>query len=71
MVSDQELAPDPGAVRAEVERMAATYEDPAQVVSWFYSDPSRLRPVESRLVEQRAIDGDARPGEGPGRAFGV
>ena len=36
--------------------MAATYEDPAQVVSWFYSDPSRLRPVETRLVEQRAIE---------------
>jgi trigger factor len=56
IVSDQDLAPDPGAVRAEIERMAVTYEDPAQVVSWFYSDPSRLRPVESRLVEQQAID---------------
>ena len=56
MVSDQDLSPDPGAVRAEIERMAATYEDPAQVVSWFYSDPSRLRPVESRLVEWQAIE---------------
>ena len=56
LVSDQDLAPDPSAVRAEVERMAATYEDPAQVVSWFYSDPSRLRPVETRLVEQQAIE---------------
>ena len=56
IVSDQDLAPDPGAVRAEIERMAATYEDPAQVISWFYSDPSRLRPMESRLVEQQAIE---------------
>ncbi len=56
IVSDQDLAPDPGAVRAEIERMAVTYEDPAQVVSWFYSDPGRLRPVESRLVEQQSID---------------
>ena len=56
LVSDHELSPDPGAVRAEIERMAATYEDPAQVVSWFYSDPSRLRPVETRLVEQQAIE---------------
>ena len=56
LVSDHELSPDPSAVRAEVERMAATYEDPAQVISWFYSDPSRLRPVETRLVEQQAIE---------------
>ena len=56
LVSDHELSPDPSAVRAEVERMAATYEDPAQVVGWFYSDPSRLRPVETRLVEQQAIE---------------
>ena len=56
MVRDQEIRPDPGAVRAEVERMAATYEDPARVVSWFYSDPGRLRPVESRLAERRAIE---------------
>ena len=56
IVSDLDLAPEPGAVRAEIERMAATYEDPAQVVSWFYSDPARLRPVETRLVEHRAIE---------------
>ena len=56
IVSDLDLAPDPGAVRAEVERMAATYEDPSRVVGWFYSEPSRLRPVESRLVERQAIE---------------
>ena len=56
IVSDHDLTPDPAAVRAEIERMAATYEDPAQVVSWFYSDPSRLRPVETRLVEHQAIE---------------
>ena len=56
IVSDHDLTPDPGAVRAEIERMAATYEDPAQVVSWFYSDPGRLRPVETRLVEHQAIE---------------
>ena len=56
VISDHGLGPDPAAVRMEIERMAATYEDPAQVISWFYSDPGRLRPVESRLVEQQAIE---------------
>ena len=56
IVSDEQIAPDPAAVRREIERMAETYEDPSRVISWFYSDPSRLQPVESRLVERRAID---------------
>lgn len=56
IVSDHDLTPDPVAVRAEIERMAATYEEPARVTGWFYSDPSRLRPVESRLVERQAIE---------------
>ena len=55
LVSDLGLIPDPGAVRAEVERTASTYEDPAQVVAWFYSEPSRLKPVESRLMENQAL----------------
>ena len=56
LVADLELTPDPGAVRAEIERTASTYEDPAQVVAWFYSEPSRLKPVESRLVETQAME---------------
>ena len=71
IVSDHDLTPDPGAVRAEIERMAATYEDPAQVVSWFYSDPGRLRPVETRLVEHQAIEATLARDEGGGRTIGV
>ena len=56
LVSDLDIAPDPRAVRAEIERMAATYEDPSRVVGWFYSEPSRLRPVESRLMELQAVE---------------
>lgn len=56
IVRDQELPPDLGAVRVEIERMAATYEDPDALIRWFYSDPSRLRQVESRLAEQRSVE---------------
>lgn len=56
IVRDHDLRPDPGAVRTEIERMAATYEDPDQLVRWFYSEPSRLRSVESRLVERQATE---------------
>ena len=56
IVADHQLVANPGAVRTEIERMASTYEDPAQVISWFYSEPGRLVPVENRLVERQAID---------------
>ena len=56
IVADLDLSPNPSAVRAEVERMAATYENPSQMIGWFYSEPSRLRPVESRLVEREAVE---------------
>ena len=56
LVADLQLQPDPGAVRAEIERTASTYEDPARVVAWFYSEPSRLKPVESRLMETQAME---------------
>ena len=56
IVSDQQISNDPVAVKAEVVRMAETYEDLIQVISWFYSEPSRLRPVESRIVEPLAVE---------------
>ena len=56
IVSDHGAAPDPAAVRSEIERMAATYEDPSQVIGWFYSDPAHLRPVESRVAERQAVE---------------
>lgn len=55
VVSEHDAEPDPDAVRAEVERMAAAYEDPAQVVSWFYADPARVRRIELQLAESRAL----------------
>ena len=56
IVSDHGVAPDPAAVRSEIERMASTYEDPSQVIGWFYSDPERLRPVRSRIAERQAVE---------------
>ena len=56
IVSDHGGAADPAAVRAEIERMASTYEDPSRVTAWFYSQPERLRQVETRIMEQQAVE---------------
>lgn len=56
LVIDFELQPDEAEVRAAIERMAATYQDPAQVVRWFHSDPQRMQMLQAQNLERQAID---------------
>ncbi len=54
-IKQAELAVDPGKVRAAVEKIAAGYEDPEQVLRWYYEDQSRLSEIESMCLEDDAI----------------
>ncbi|NCV73107.1 MAG: trigger factor, partial [Burkholderiaceae bacterium] len=38
-----------------IEETAATYEDPKEVVRWYYSDPSRLKEVEAVVLEENVV----------------
>jgi trigger factor len=43
-------------VRALVEEHAASYEQPGEVVKWYYSQPERLAEIEGLAVEQNVVD---------------
>ncbi len=43
-------------VRALVEEFAQSYEDPAEVVAWYYEDANRLREVESLVLEDNIVN---------------
>lgn len=43
-------------VRAKVEEFSKSYEDPSEVVTWYYSDPKRLAEVESLVLEDALVD---------------
>ncbi len=43
-------------VRAEVDKMASTYDEPKQVVDWYYGDASRLAEIESMVLENMIVD---------------
>ena len=45
----------PEQVRALVEEQAQSYERPEEVVKWFYSDPERLRDLESVATEENVV----------------
>ena len=56
LISKNELKAEPAKVRAMLEKNAASYEDPAAVVNWYYSDKSRLAEIEAVGLEDAVID---------------
>lgn len=56
LVKRQGLAAKPEQVRALVEEHAQSYEQPAEVVRWLYSEPQRLGEFEGLAVESNVID---------------
>lgn len=47
---------EPSRVRQSVEEMAASYEDPEEVVRWYYADQTRLREIENMVLEDQIVD---------------
>lgn len=56
VVRQQSLQVKPDVLRAKVEAMAASYNEPAKVVDWYYADRRRLRQLETAVLEQLAVD---------------
>lgn len=55
LVKQQNLTATADQIKAEIEEQAATYEDPKEVVRWFYSNPSRLKEIENLVLENNVI----------------
>src|SRR5690606_18111287 len=51
----ENLQPKPAEVRALIEEEAASYENPAEVVKWFYMQPQRLSEMESAALEANVV----------------
>ena len=55
VVKSHGLQARPEQVRAAVEEQAQSYEQPEQVVKWYYQSPERLREIESIVVEENVV----------------
>ena len=42
--------------RSVVEEMASTYEEPEEVISWYYGNREQLASVEAVVLEDQVID---------------
>ncbi len=56
MVTSNELKADPDEVRKAVEEIASTYQEPDEVVNWYYSNQEQLSGVENMVLEDAVIE---------------
>jgi len=56
MVSQQEMNADPERVRETIEELASTYQDPEEVINYYYSNQEQLSSVESMVVEDQMVE---------------
>jgi trigger factor len=56
IVKAHELTVDKNRVRAQIERIAAPFEDKEAVVKWYYSQQERLREIEAVVLEDQVAE---------------
>jgi trigger factor len=50
------LKVDAGKVREIIEEMTSTYQDPEEVINWYYSNQEQLSSVQSRVLEDQMVE---------------
>jgi len=55
IVKENDIKADPSRVRGLIENAAAGYEDPAEVINWYYGDRKRLAEVEALAIEDEVV----------------
>lgn len=56
LIKDKEIKADADRVRSTIEEMAQPYENPEQVVSWYYENEQMLQQVEAMVLEDQVVD---------------
>ena len=56
VIRTQGLKVDGERVRRKIDRLAESYEQPDDVVSWYYANHDALRPVENLVLEDQVAD---------------
>jgi trigger factor len=51
IIQRNEIKADAAAVRAQVEQMASSYQDPQQVIDYYYGNPEMLKNIEGLVLE--------------------
>ena len=55
IVQRHKLVAQPEQIRALVEEQAQSYEEPEQVVKWYFQNPERMQEIESLALEENVV----------------
>jgi trigger factor len=56
LVKTNSLQAKPDQIKKQIEEFAQAYENPGEVVRWYFSDKERLAEVEGMVLEQNVVD---------------
>ena len=56
MVQELGVRAEPNKVRELIEDIASTYQDPTEVINWYYEDNEQLMGIESRVLEDAVVE---------------
>ena len=56
LVKRNSLQPKPEQVRKVIEEHAESFEQPEQLIRWYYADPARLAEVEALVMEDNVVE---------------
>jgi trigger factor len=55
LIKEQNIVASDDQVRAMVDEFAQSYEDPSEVVGWYYQDASRLKEARALVLEENIV----------------
>ncbi|MEE9397945.1 MAG: trigger factor [Methylococcales bacterium] len=56
ILKKNQIQVDKDRVRSTIEGMAESYEDPQQMIDWYYSNPDQLNQIEQMVLEDQLVD---------------
>ena len=56
VIKAEKISPDADKVRAKVEEIASTYQEPEQVIEHYYGNQDQLQAVESAVLEDQVVE---------------
>jgi trigger factor len=56
IIKSEEIEVDGEKVREAVDELASAYEEPTEVVNWYYNNENQLKEVEAMVLEDQVVD---------------
>jgi len=56
IIKDNNFKAEAARIRKAIENIASTYDDPEEVIKWYYADRSRISHIESMVLEDQVVD---------------